>query len=224
MKYKVLIADYDALIRETLATCLKEYFEISVVDSGEKALKLFYSQPFELILLDVDFHGHDGFEIIKEMRKESQVPIMVYSARASVGDQIQGYGLGVDDYISKPCEISLILAKMQRILSRTYQEVEEVHELSFDQLVINKLSRTVKIEDEFINFRPKEFDLLIFLIDNQGVALNRDRILDAVWGIDYFGDTRVVDTHVKKIRKKLGKYAKCIHTIFGVGYKFEVIE
>ena len=149
---------------------------------------------------------------------------MILTARSSVEDQVKGYDLKVDDYITKPFENKILLAKINRLLARTNEEDEvTTYELAFDGLVVNKLSCTVRIDNELIDFRPKEFDLLVFLIENHRIALDRDRILDAVWGIDYFGDTRVVDTHIKKIRKKLGNYARYIHTVFGVGYKFEVI-
>ena len=223
MSYKVLILEQDTLMREALIKQLEVEFEINAVDTGEKMLALFHSQQFDLILLDIETSDGDGFEFVKEVRKVSQIPLMVFTKRSTIEDQIKGYELAVDDYIIKPCDLNLVIAKMKRLLSRVYQQEEENYEIAFNQLVINKLARTVRIENELVNFRPKEFDLLLFLIENQTVALNRDRILDAVWGIDYFGDTRVVDTHVKKIRKKLGVHANYIHTLFGVGYKFEVV-
>ncbi|HAX73035.1 MAG TPA: DNA-binding response regulator [Firmicutes bacterium] len=223
IKYKVLVAEDETKIREILADLLSDYYEVIEARDGEEALRLFHSQQIDLVLLDLMMPGRDGFSVLKEIRTVSKVPVMILSARSSVEDQIKGYDLKVDDYLTKPFENQIILAKINRLLARTNEDDEvEAYELAFDGLVVNKLSRTVRIDNELIDYRPKEFDLLVFLIENHRIALDRDRILDAVWGIDYFGDTRVVDTHIKKIRKKLGAYSKYIHTVFGVGYKFEV--
>jgi len=223
MKYKVLIADHDSLTRSILTKCLEDFYEIIAADSSEMTLKRLHSQQIHLIILDVAMPQTDGFQVVEEIRSFSEVPIVVLTHKSSLEDQIKGYDLGVDDYIIKPCDGKLLLAKIKRLLFKAYDKKEVNHEFSFGQLVINKLARTVCIEQEWVSFRPKEFDLLVFLIENEGVALDRDQILDAVWGIDYFGDTRVVDTHIKKIRRKLGVYASYIHTIFGVGYKFDLV-
>jgi len=223
MKYKVLVADSDSVMRETLVNYLEEFFEVIATNSSEEALSLFNSQQIDLVLLDVVMPNIDGFELIKEIRKVSQVPIMVLTSRLNIEEQLKAYDLGVDDYLLKPCDIKLVIAKIKRLLFRVYDETAMNQTLAFDKLVVNKLARTVRIDNKLVTFRPKEFDLLVFLIENEGIALDRDRILDAVWGIDYFGDTRVVDSHIKKIRKKLDVYAKCIHTIFGIGYKFELV-
>lgn len=223
-RYKVLVAEDEVKIREILVDFLTDYYEVIESKDGEEALRLFHSQQIDLVLLDLMMPGRDGFSVLKEIRSVSKVPVMILTARSSVEDQVKGYDLKVDDYVTKPFDNKVLVAKINRLLARVNEEDEvETYELAFDGLVVNKLSRTVRIDNELIDFRPKEFDLLVFLIENHRIALDRDRILDAVWGIDYFGDTRVVDTHIKKIRKKLGTYAKYIHTVFGVGYKFEVI-
>ncbi len=223
IKYKVLVAEDETKIRDILTDLLGEYFEVLEAKDGDEALRVFHSQQIDLVLLDLMMPGKDGFTVLKEIRIVSKVPIIILSARSSVEDQIKGYDLKVDDYVTKPFDNKILLAKINRLLARVKEEHEtEEYELAFDGLVVNKLSRTVRIDNELVDFRPKEFDLLVFLIENHRIALDRDRILDAVWGIDYFGDTRVVDTHIKKIRKKLTTYSKYIHTVFGVGYKFEV--
>ncbi len=223
VKYKVLVAEDETKIREILTDLLDDYFEVLEAKDGDEALRVFHSQQIDLVLLDLMMPGKDGFTVLKEIRVVSKVPIIILSARSSVEDQIKGYDLKVDDYNTKPFDNKIVLAKANRLLARTNEEPEmEEYELAFEGLVVNKLSRTVRINNEVVDFRPKEFDLLVFLIENHRIALDRDRILDAVWGIDYFGDARVVDTHIKKIRKKLAAYSKYIHTVFGVGYKFEV--
>ena len=224
IKYKVLVAEDELKIREILVDCLMDDYEVIEAKDGLEALRLFHSQQFDLVLLDVMMPEKDGFSVLKEIRLVSKVPVIMLTARSSVEDQVRGYDLKVDDYVTKPFDNQVLLAKVHRLLSHINEDDEvETYELAFDGLVVNKLSRTVRVDNELMDFRPKEFDLLVFLIENHRIALDRDRILDAVWGIDYFGDTRVVDTHIKKIRKKLGDYSKYIHTVFGVGYKFEVI-
>ena len=222
-RYKILVAEDETKIREILVDLLDDYYEVLEARDGEEALRVFHSQQIDLVCLDLMMPGKDGYGVLKEIRTVSKVPVMILSARSSVEDQIKGYNLKVDDYLTKPFDDQILLAKVNRLLARTHEEDEmEEFELAFEGLVVNKLSRTVRINNELTDFRPKEFDLLVFLIENHRIALDRDRILDAVWGIDYFGDTRVVDTHIKKIRKKLTPYSKYIHTVFGVGYKFEV--
>ncbi|MDE5978097.1 MAG: response regulator transcription factor [Turicibacter sp.] len=223
-KYKVLVAEDEIKIREILVDFLSDDYEVIEAKDGEEALRLFHSQQIDLVLLDLMMPGKDGFSVLKEIRLVSKVPMMILTARSSVEDQVKGYDLKVDDYVTKPFDHQILLAKINRLLARANEDDDvETYEFAFDGLVVNKLSRTVRIDNELVDFRPKEFDLLVFLIENHRIALDRDRILDAVWGIDYFGDTRVVDTHIKKIRKKLGRYSKYLHTVFGVGYKFEVI-
>ena len=224
IRYKVLVAEDEVKIREILGGLLASYYDVIEAKDGDETLRLFHSQQIDFVLLDLMMPGKDGFSVLKEIRSVSKVPIMILTARSSVEDQVKGYDLKVDDYVTKPFDNKVLLAKINRLLTRVNEADDvETYELAFDGLVVNKLSRTVRIDNELVDFRPKEFDLLVFLIENHRIALDRDRILDAVWGIDYFGDTRVVDTHIKKIRKKLGIYSKYIHTVFGVGYKFEVI-
>ena len=224
IRYKVLVAEDEVKIREILVDLLADYYDVIEAKDGDETLRLFHSQQIDFVLLDLMMPGKDGFSVLKEIRSVSKVPIMILTARSSVEDQVKGYDLKVDDYVTKPFDNKVLLAKINRLLTRVNEADDvETYELAFDGLVVNKLSRTVRIDNELVDFRPKEFDLLVFLIENHRIALDRDRILDAVWGIDYFGDTSVVDTHIKKIRMILGIYSKYIHTVFGVGYKFEVI-
>lgn len=202
IKYKVLVVEDELKIREILVDCLMDDYEVIEAKDGLEALRLFHSQQFDLVLLDVMMPEKDGFSVLKEIRLVSKVPVIMLTARSSVEDQVRGYDLKVDDYVTKPFDNQVLLAKVHRLLSRINEDDEvETYELAFDGLVVNKLSRTVRVDNELMDFRPKEFDLLVFLIENHRIALDRDRILDAVWGIDYFGDTRVVDTHIKKFEK-----------------------
>ena len=224
-KYKILIIEDDEHINNLVATLLEAngYQTLSAY-SCEDGMMMYASHRPDLVVLDLGLPDQDGMTFLKRLRKDSLTPVIVLSARSDEKDKVEALDMGANDYVTKPFDNKVLVAKINRLLARVNEEDEvEIYELAFDGLVVNKLSRTVRIDNELIDFRPKEFDLLVFLIENHRIALDRDRILDAVWGIDYFGDTRVVDTHIKKIRKKLGTYAKYIHTVFGVGYKFEVI-
>lgn len=222
MSYTLLIVDHDNVIREQVADYLSSKHKVLEESSAEKALSLFQSQRVDCLITDLVLPAKSGLDLLKEIRSQSDIPIAVLSARDGVEDQIQAYESGADDYVSKPCDLKLLALKLERLLERCYPEgIKDQHLLAYETLEINKLSRIVKIEGEAVAFRPKEFDLLALLMDNAGIAMDRDRILDAVWGVDYFGDSRVVDTHVKKIRKKIAPYSKQIQTVFGIGYKFE---
>ena len=181
IKYKVLVAEDELKIREILVDCLMDDYEVIEAKDGLEALRLFHSQQFDLVLLDVMMPEKDGFSVLKEIRLVSKVPVIMLTARSSVEDQVRGYDLKVDDYVTKPFDNQVLLAKVHRLLSRINEDDEvETYELAFDGLVVNKLSRTVRVDNELMDFRPKEFDLLVFLIENHRIALDRDRILDAV--------------------------------------------
>ena len=204
IRYKVLVAEDEVKIREILVDFLGDYFEVIEAKDGEEALRLFHSQQIDLALLDLMMPGKDGFSVLKEIRSVSKVPIMILTARSSVEDQVKGYDLKVDDYITKPFENKILLAKINRLLARTNEEDEvTTYELAFDGLVVNKLSRTVRIDNELIDFRPKEFDLLELLVTNQNKVYSRENLLNIVWGYEYPGDVRTVDVHIRRLREKI---------------------
>ena len=221
MSFTLLVVDHDSIIREQVATYLNHKYQVLEADSGEKALSLMQSQPVDMIVLDLVLPLKSGLDLLKEVRGYSDLPIIFLTTRNGMEDQISAYEAGADGYILKPCDLKLLSLKIGNVLKRTYPGgVENRQVLVHGELEVNKQSRIVKLSQEAVPFRPKEFDLLVFLMDHAGSALDRDKILDAIWGVDYFGDSRVVDTHVKKIRKKIGPYATDIQTVFGVGYKF----
>jgi len=222
VSYTLLIVDYDGIIREQVASHLRQKHKVLEADSAEKALSLFQNQRVDLLLTDMVLPTKNGIELLREVRSQSAVPIVFLSARDAVEDQLQAFEFGADDYIVKPYDLKLLALKVDRILARCYPDgIADSGLLTYENLEVDKQSRLVKIGDVYIPFRPKEFDLLVFLMENEGTALDRDRILDAVWGMDFFGDVRVVDTHVKKVRKKIAPYSKLIQTVFGIGYKYE---
>lgn len=222
MSYTLLVVDYDGIIREQVAAQLASAYKVLEAESAEKALSLFQSQPIDLVVTDLALPTKTGLDLLKEVRAQSAIPVLFLSTRDSVEDQLQAYENGADDYIVKPCDLRVLTLKVARILERAYPDgVADSGVLTYEQLAVDKLARLVKVGEELIPFRPKEFDLLVFFMENPGQAMERNRILDAVWGVDFFGDTRVVDTHVKKIRKKIAPYSKLIQTVFGVGYKYE---
>jgi len=222
LSYNLLIVDHDSIIREQVSSYLGSKFTIVEADSAEKGLLLFNSQRVDLILTDLALPMKSGLDLLREVRSQSNIPVVFLSLRDAVEDQVQAYENGADDYIVKPYDFKLLLLKLSSLLQRCYPDgIAESHVLNYGELEVNKQSRIVKLAGTEVPFRPKEFDLLALFMENPGAVLDRDRILDAIWGVDYFGDSRVVDTHVKKVRKKIGPYNQQILTVFGVGYKFE---
>ena len=190
-------------------------------ENGLKALEIFKNNNVDLIILDIMMPVMDGLTTLKKIREVSTVPVIMLTAKSQEEDKLQGYEYGADDYMTKPFSPKVLIAKTKALLKRTRQDVDSSTQ-DFNGLVINKLSREVKVNGESLNLPPKEYELLIYLIDNSGIALSRDHILDNVWGLDYFGDIRTVDTNIKRLREKLGDKASYIVTVRGSGYKFEV--
>lgn len=188
---------------------------------GEEAVDQFYeNKDVALIILDVMMPKMDGWEVVREIRKYSQVPIIMLTAKSDEKDELLGFELGVDEYISKPFSPKILVARVEAILRRTNQLDDG--DIEVGGIYINQSAHEVKIDGEPIELSFKEFELLTYFVTNQGVALSRERILNNVWNYDYFGDARTIDTHVKKLRSKLGKKGEYIKTIWGMGYKFEV--
>lgn len=223
-KIKVLIVDDESRMRKLVKDFLtKENYEVLEAGDGEEALEVFFDKKdIGLVILDVMMPKLDGWEVCKEIRQYSKVPIIMLTARGSERDELIGFELGVDEYISKPFSPKILVARVEALLRRSSQENQEL--LEAGGIELNKSAHTVMIDQEPIELSFKEFELLAYFMENQGIALSREKILNRVWNYDYFGDARTIDTHVKKLRSKLGEKGEYIHTIWGMGYKFEVEE
>ena len=197
-------------------------YSILEAEDGEKALEIFRqnSSKISLILLDVMMPKLDGWSVLRQIRQESKVPIVMLTARGEEQDELFGFELGVDEYISKPFSPKILVARVEAILKRA--EPDENQLKDYGGIEIDKDGRTVKIDGKTVELSLREYELLTYLIENQNIALSRDKILNNVWNYDYYGDSRTIDSHIKKIRHKLGKKGKYIKTIRGVGYKFEL--
>ena len=219
----ILVVDDESRIRKLLKDFLKvKGFSILEAEDGEKALEV-YSQnksKISLILLDVMMPKLDGWSVLRQIRQESKVPIIMLTARGEEQDELFGFELGVDEYISKPFCPKILVARVEAILKRTQVDKKEIKNIA--GIEIDREGRTVKVEGKEIELSLREYELLIYLIDNENIALSRDKILNNVWNYDYYGDSRTIDSHIKKIRKKLGKKGAYIQTIRGVGYKFQI--
>ena len=219
---KILVVDDEARMRKLVRDFLsvKGFFVLEASD-GEEAIDIFFKQKDSaLILLDIMMPKMDGWEVCKTIRRFSQVPIIMLTARGEERDELQGFNLGVDEYVSKPFSPKILVARVEAILRRTNSAGTETMEVG--GICINKAARMVTIDGKTIDLSYKEFELLNYFVENQGIALSREKILNHVWNYDYFGDARTIDTHVKKLRSKMGEKGEYIKTIWGMGYKFEV--
>jgi two-component system response regulator ResD len=191
-------------------------------EDGEKALQVFEqnSEKIDLILLDVMMPKLDGWSVLRQIRQTSQIPIIMLTARGEEQDELFGFELGVDEYISKPFSPKILVARVEAILKRTQGEQKEVKD--YGGIEIDKEGRTVTVDGKVLELSLREYELLVYLVENENIALSRDKILNNVWNYDYYGDSRTIDSHIKKIRHKLGKRGKYIKTMRGVGYKFEI--
>lgn len=222
-KMKILVVDDESRMRKLVRDFLvKKDFEVLEAADGEEAVDIFYTQKdISLIILDVMMPKMDGWEVCREIRKNSKVPIIMLTAKSDERDELLGFELGVDEYIGKPFSPKILTARVDAIIRRTYM-VDSSEVLKEGPIELDKAAHTVKINGEEIDLSFKEFELLLYFIDNKGIALSREKILNNVWNYDYFGDARTIDTHVKKLRKKMGESGDLIKTIWGMGYKFEV--
>ena len=219
---KVLVVDDEARMRKLVKDflTLKGYTVVEAGD-GEEAVELFFGQKdIALIILDVMMPKMDGWEVCKTIRKYSKVPIIMLTAKSEERDELQGFKLGVDEYISKPFSPKILVARVEAILRRSNVVSDSI--TTVGGIEINKEAHQVTIDGKLIELSYKEFELLSYFADNQGIALSREKILNNVWNYDYFGDARTIDTHVKKLRSKLGDKGDYIKTTWGMGYKFEV--
>ena len=219
----ILVVDDELRMRKLIKDFLiASGFSILEAEDGEQALEVFEKEKnrINLILLDVMMPKLDGWSVLRQIRQESKVPIIMLTARGEEQDELFGFELGVDEYISKPFSPKILVARVEAILKRTNQSQKEVKE--YDGIEVDKEGRTIKVDGKPIELSLREYELLTYLLDNENIALSRDKILTNVWNYDYYGDSRTIDSHIKKIRHKLGKKGKYIKTIRGIGYKFEV--
>lgn len=221
-KLKILVVDDESRMRKLVRDFLvKAGYEVVEAGDGEEAVDLFLQQKdIALIVLDVMMPKMDGWQVCREVRSYSKVPIIMLTARGDERDELQGFQLGVDEYISKPFSPKILVARIEAILRRTNQVTEE-EVLSCGGIEIDKAAHRVLINGKEIELSYKEFELLTYFVENKGIALSREKILNNVWNYDYFGDARTIDTHVKKLRSKMGEKGDLIKTIWGMGYKLE---
>ena len=221
---KILVVDDEARMRKLVKDFLSvKGFTVLEASNGEEAVDLFFEQKdIALIILDVMMPNMHGWETCRTIRKYSQVPVIMLTARSEERDELQGFNLGVDEYISKPFSPKILVARVEAILRRSNAVSSDLIEIG--GIRIDKAAHQVTIDGQNIDLSYKEFELLTYFVENQGIALSREKILNNVWNYDYFGDARTIDTHVKKLRSKMGEKGDYIRTIWGMGYKFEVTE
>lgn len=219
---KILVVDDESRMRKLVKDFLtRESYEVIEAENGEQAVDIFFAKKdIALIILDVMMPKMDGWEVCREIRKHSDVPIIMLTAKGNEKDELLGFELGVDEYISKPFSPKILMARVEAVLRRSISPEKETLEIGGIEL--DKLAHEVRIDGKSIDLSFKEFELLTYFVVNQGVALSREKILNNVWNYDYFGDARTIDTHVKKLRSKMGDKGKYIKTVWGLGYKFEV--
>ena len=216
---KILIVDDEALIR----TVIKEYcennnYEVYEASSGKEALNLLLNYKYDLMILDIMMPEMDGYSMLKELPKEKRIPTIMLSARGEEYDKLSGFELGIDDYVTKPFSPKGLIARIKAVLSRSGKITQEIY--TCEGIEINYSAHTLKIDGKVKNITPKEFEILTYLIKNKGIAISREQLLSAIWGYDFFGEDRTVDTHIKMLRNNLDKYRNHIITIRGIGYKY----
>ncbi len=219
----VLIVDDESRIRKLIRDFLaKEGYRILEAKDGEEAIKVYEENKakINLILLDVMMPKLDGWSVLRQIRQDSKVPVIMLTARGEEQDELFGFELGVDEYVTKPFSPKILVARIKAILGRTTAKQNDVKD--YDGILIDTKGRTVSVDGKNVDLSLREYELLKYLLENENVALSRDKILNNVWNYDYYGDSRTIDSHIKKIRHKLGKKGKYIKTMRGVGYKFEI--
>ena len=222
-KLKIMVVDDESRMRKLVSDFLvKNNYEVIEAQDGAEAVDLFFkTNDISLIILDVMMPKMDGWQVCREIRAYSKVPIIMLTAKGDERDELQGFDLGVDEYISKPFSPKILVARVEAILRRTNQ-ISADDMLEFEGISINKATHIVTIDGKEIDLSFKEFELLTYFMENRGIALSREKILNNVWNYDYFGDARTIDTHVKKLRSKMGAKGDLIKTIWGMGYKLEL--
>lgn len=221
-RLKILVVDDESRMRKLVKDFLtKSNYEVVEAADGVEAMDVFFEHnDISLVILDVMMPKMDGWQVCKEIREYSKVPIIMLTAKSDERDELQGFELGVDEYISKPFSPKILVARVEAILRRTNRNSAD-DMLEAGGILVNKAAHSVSVDGESVELSYKEFELLTYFMENKGLALSREKILNSVWNYDYFGDARTIDTHVKKLRSKLGKRGDLIKTIWGMGYKFE---
>ena len=222
--YTILVVDDESRMRKLIRDFLiQKDFNIIEAEDGEKAIEIFEKEKdkINLIILDVMMPKLDGWSVLRQIRQTSKVPIIMLTARGEEQDELFGFELGVDEYISKPFSPKILVARVEAIIRRIYKE-DKNRVKEYGGIQIDTEGRTVKVDGKDVELSLREYELLKYLVDNESIALSRDKILNNVWNYDYYGDSRTIDSHIKKIRHKLGKKGKYIQTMRGVGYKFEI--
>ena len=224
MKSRILVVDDESRMRKLVRDFLvRKEFEVLEAGDGEAAVDLFFQEKdIDLIILDVMMPKMDGWEVCRTIRKHSQVPVIMLTAKGEERDELRGFELGADEYISKPFSPKILVARVEAILRRSGSLNADV--LSLGGIQLDKTAHQVSVDGKEVELSFKEFELLEYFMENQGIALSREKILNNVWNYDYFGEARTVDTHVKKLRSKMGVKGEYIKTVWGMGYKFEVEE
>ncbi len=221
--YKILIVDDEERIRDIIKEYLEfEKFDYDEAADGIEAIDKIKANEYDVVILDIMMPKVDGFTVLREVRKFSQVPVIMLSARGEEYDKLFGFEMGVDDYITKPFSPKEVVARIKAILKRTVGSAPEGKTLKFKGVEIDETGRKVTVDGNVANLTPKEFDLLLYMVKNQGVVLSREKILEKIWGYEFFGDDRTVDTHIKMLRNSIGPYRDHIKTIWSIGYKLEV--
>lgn len=215
---KILIVDDEKLIRDVIKEyCCNENYEVLLASNGEEALEIVNIEKVDLIILDIMMPKLDGFSLCKQI-KDKNIPIIILSARTDEFDKLLGFELGIDDYVTKPFSPKELIARVKAVLKRN-NKIDD--SFTYKTLVVDFKAHNIVIDGENIKFTPKEYDLLVYFINNSNIALTREILLDKIWGYSFFGDDRTIDTHIKMLRNTLGKYRDLIVTVRGVGYKFE---
>lgn len=224
-RFKILVVDDETRMRKLVRDFLvRSGYDVVEAGDGNQALDIFFEKKdIALVILDVMMPVMDGYAVCREIRSYSKVPIIMLTAKSEERDELMGFQLGVDEYISKPFSPKILVARVEAILRRTNQ-LEAEQKLESGGIVINKSAHSVTIDNKSVELSYKEFELLSYFLENEGIALSREKILNNVWDYDYFGDARTIDTHVKKLRNKMGEKGELIKTIWGMGYKFEAAQ
>ena len=216
---KILVVDDEAMIREVIKEyCAANHFTTDEAASGKEALKKLQTNAYDFMVLDIMMPEMDGYTLLEELPKEKRIPTLVLSARGEEFDKLRGFELGIDDYLTKPFSPKELIVRIKAIYNRSNQNLPNIYKLN--TLELNFSAHTLKIDNKIINVTPKEFEILTYLIKNKGIAISREQLLSRLWGYDYFGDDRTIDTHIKMLRNNLGQYRDHIITVRGIGYKF----
>lgn len=221
---RILIVDDEKMIRNVV----KEYaefegYETVEAEDGMQAVEICRKENFDIIVMDIMMPRLDGYSACKEIRKIKQIPVIMLSARGEEYDKLFGFEIGVDDYVVKPFSPKELLARIRAVLKRSSAAEQKIDKITYEGLEINMTGREVSVDGSPVSLTPKEYDLLFYLVRNKGIALSREKLLEEVWGYDFYGDDRTVDTHIKMLRNSIGEYRKFIITLRGMGYKFEVV-